>query len=492
MRFFEIILVLLIFFLPMLFIWKPRFVQISRPFAFASLLAALILQMVVDGYRLQMVPAYAAAIVMILILCITWRKPQRAESSRRGWKATLWTIVVLISFGVMAAPPMLMPVFAFENPTGPYQVGTTVLHWTDFGRKDENASDSNAHRELMVQLWYPAATTDSMQIEPYIRHVKAVTQGLESALSFPSWTLEHLSLVQSHAYKDAPLSDVENRYPVLIFSHGMTGFRNQNTFQVEELASHGYIVVGIDHAYDAAATVYPDGREILMKKSNLSGFGDFDRHMPLWVGDVTFVLNQLQNLNNNGYKGKFKDRLDLTRTGMFGHSYGGAAAAQMLLKDSRILAAINMDGTLYGGPPPESGMTKPYLQMNGEQSIDKSVFERSLDKAIARSGKSRGSYEAFWDETVRRRNLALQSGGYTMTIPNTSHMSFTDFHLFSPLLSGKKEQPREVHRIINEVSLAFFDQYVKGKGHSEMNEVSKKYPQIHLIQPNHERNASNL
>jgi predicted dienelactone hydrolase len=55
------------------------------------------------------------------------------------------------------------------------------------------------------------------------------------------------------------VSPEKSNYPVLIFSHGLTGFRNQNTFEVEELASHGYIIVGIDHTYDAAATIFTDG-----------------------------------------------------------------------------------------------------------------------------------------------------------------------------------------------------------------------------------------
>jgi len=386
----------------------------------------------------------------------------------------------LFLLGIMVAPSFLMPVFTFEKPTGPYQVGTTVMHWTDFDRKEENASEPNAYRELMVQLWYPSDATESKPVEPYIRHVKAVTKGLENALSFPSWTLDHLSLINSHSFTNASLSNDQKQYPVLIFSHGLTGFRNQNTFQVEELASHGYIVVGIDHAYDAAATVYPDGREILLKKNNLSGFSELGSHITLWVDDVTFVLDQLEQLNTQA---EFKDHIDLTRIGMFGHSYGGATAAQMLMKDSRIRAAMNMDGTLYGDPPPDDGFTKPYLQMNGEQSIDRTVFENSLDKAVAQSGKSKAYYESFWEESAKRRTLALKNGGYTMTIPKTSHMSFTDFHLFSPLLSAKKAHPREVHQIINEVSLAFFDQYVKGTGESKMSDISDRYPQIHLEQP---------
>ncbi|GBF77396.1 putative carboxylic ester hydrolase [Paenibacillus sp. 598K] len=145
---------------------------------------------------------------------------------------------------------------------------------------------------------------------------------------------------------------------------------------------------------------------------------------------------QLEQLNSKDEQGFFTGRLDLSRIGMFGHSYGGAASAQMLLKDPRIKAAMNMDGTLYGSPMPGTGL---------------------------------------WEETVNRRTNALQGGGFTMTIPHTSHMSFTDFHLFSPILSNPGEDPRLVHRIINEVSVAFFNQYLKGIPSSTLEQLADQY-----------------
>ncbi|WP_068614041.1 alpha/beta hydrolase family protein [Paenibacillus tuaregi] len=480
MRLWEFVLILLVVGLSFMFIWRPRLIRSLRMYAAPLLGAAGIVQVTVEGCRWQMIPAYVGAVV--LAACILWGKPEGTKRSRRIGAASLGSVLFLIYAALMTALPVLLPVFTFEKPTGSYPVGTTVYHWVDSQRADEYSSDPKARRELMVQIWYPASPNTAGPTEPYSRHVGAVTKGLENALSFPAWTLSHLGLVKTHAYDDAVLSNAEKRYPVLIFSHGMTGFRNQNTFQVEELVSHGYIVVGIDHAYDAAATVYPDGREVLLKPNNLTGFDQLDGHMPLWTGDVSFVLDQLELLNKKDTSGRFTGRLDLGRIGMFGHSFGGATAAQMLMKDSRIQAALNMDGTLYGEPMPETGLGKPYLQMSGAKSIDRAVFESSLDQAVAKSGRSRESYENSWNETVKRRTNALKGGGYSMTIPHTSHMSYTDFHLFSPLLQEKGEKPREVHHIVNEVSLAFFDRYVKGSSAISMSDLSKKYPEIGLTQ----------
>ncbi|MFO1443928.1 alpha/beta fold hydrolase [Bacillus sp. Bva_UNVM-123] len=181
-------------------------------------------------------------------------------------------------------------------------------------------------------------------LSAFISHVDEIAEGLEKAFSIPAFTFKHLGLVKTHAIADATLSDEENTYPVLLFSHGLTGFRNQNTFEVEELASHGYIVVGIDHAYNAVATVYPDGRTAYLKSPNLTE-SEWDDHIQLWMVDVDFVLNQIEKLNQEDEKGLSTRHLNTSRIGMFGHSYGGATATQMLAKDARIKAAINMYGT---------------------------------------------------------------------------------------------------------------------------------------------------
>lgn len=481
MRFEEIVIIIFIIVLALATIWGQKIKKSWLIYSLIALYAVTIVQIIVGDCRWQMIPCYTASLILTIGIILKKNDRKQRPKNKRYFIAWLWTTILILYTSVMVALPVLLPVFTFNQPQGPYSVGTTLYHFVDNERPDEYSADPTDHRELMVQLWYPSEQKSTEETAPYIRDVSAITQGLEHALSFPAWTLSHLGLVKTHAYSNIHLSSAEQKYPIILFSHGMTGFRNQNTFQVEELASYGYIVVGIDHPYDAAATVYPDGREILIQMHNLSGFEELDKHMPLWTQDVSFILDRLEQLNRQDEQNLFTGRLDLDRIGMFGHSYGGATAVQMLLKDSRIKAAINMDGTLYGDPMPSTGLTKPYLQMNGEKSIDKSVFDNKLDQAIAQSGKTKEEYEEFWEETVRRRTNALQGGGYTMTIPHTSHMSFTDFHLFSPLLPNPGEDPRSVHRIINEVSVTFFDQYLKGIESSDMDRLAEKYPDIELV-----------
>jgi hypothetical protein len=79
----------------------------------------------------------------------------------------------------------------------------------------------------------------------------------------PGFTFDYFQDVTTHAIPSAPVADDQPNYPVLIFLTGLTGFRRSNTFQVEELVSHGYIVVGLDQPYAAATIVFPDGHQIL-------------------------------------------------------------------------------------------------------------------------------------------------------------------------------------------------------------------------------------
>lgn len=370
------------------------------------------------------------------------------------------SFLIAIYLCITITLPLLMPMINFEKPTGPYAVGTTVYHWVDSNREDWYTKNPKDKRELMVQFWYPAKDEGSKPFASYISHVDEIAEGLEIAFSIPAFTFKHLGLVKTHAIADATLSDAENTYPVLLFSHGLTGFRNQNTFEVEELASHGYIVVGIDHAYDAAATVYPDGRTAYLKSPNLTE-SEWDDHIQLWM-DVDFVLNQIEKLNQEDEKGLFTRHLNTSRIGMFGHSYGGATATQMLAKDARIKAAINMDGTLYGDLLPESGIGKPFLLMSAP---------------VLENDEEMNNY-------ALRDKHALANGGMSLTIPHTDHMSFTDFPLISPLLREGDSNPEETHQIINEFSLAFFNRYIKDFDDGQaLEKLAKKYSKVNFTTP---------
>ncbi len=84
----------------------------------------------------------------------------------------------------------------------------------------------------------------------------ALSQG---ELHLPPFFLDHLALVKLPAYKDLKVAPSGKRYPIILFSHGWNGFNAQNTSQALQLASHGFVVVTVQHPYGAVVTVFNDG-----------------------------------------------------------------------------------------------------------------------------------------------------------------------------------------------------------------------------------------
>ncbi|MFS0868796.1 alpha/beta hydrolase family protein [Paenibacillus xylanilyticus] len=450
------------------------------------------IQILVEGYRWQNIPLYGSALIIGLMAFQSYRARRSGQpiqkssaSKTKTWlEQTVIILVLAIYTGVSALLPSILPVFAFSEPTGSFPVGTSTLFMEDVTRSEPATDNPDDHRKLMVQIWYPAETSSKAPNADYMENVPVVLSGIREAMSLSPFLLSQLRYVKTHAYTDAKISSAQERFPLLLFSPGLTGFRNQNTFQVEELASQGYIVVGIDHPYDAAAVIYPDQTTALLRMEDLSGFEDYKTKTSYWVDDTKFVLDHIEAMSSSAQSGILSGKVDMDRVGVFGHSFGGATAAQMLMKDSRIQAALNMDGVLYGDPVPERGFDKAYLQMNAAQSIDYGWFAQSLDQAVQASEHDRGHYERFWAESQERREkAAMGKDSYFVVFDHANHMSFTDFYLFSPLLPPSGAEPRRVQASINELSTAFFDRYLKGKQEINMETIVRDRSNVTLQKP---------
>ncbi|TCZ78433.1 carboxylic ester hydrolase [Paenibacillus albiflavus] len=438
----------------------------------------VIVQIAVEGGRWEMVPAYLTPLLLTTYIFLGKRK----EGGRSRIAVIIQTGLLSVYLLVSVVLPSVLPVFSFEKPTGPYAVGTAVYHWIDEQRRETYSDNPDDKRELMVQFWYPAATEEGgKEMSTYLQNSSKMAEAISSnMMDLPSFTLSHLGLVKTHSIQEAMLSDSESRYPVLIFSHGMIGYRNQNMFQMEELASHGYIVVGIDYAYEAAASVYPDGRVAMSKiDSSLTSNARYEMHIPLWTSDATFVLNQLEKINQNDATGRFTGKLDLERIGMLGHSFGGAVSVQMLQNDSRVKAALSMDGGFYGPPVSNKGLGKPFFMMYAEETYSR-IMTSYDDVAKQLGGVSRETFEAPRKEYIEKSNNALAGGGLSLLIPGSKHASFSDLTLFFPWLGLSGPDPRRDHRIVNEFSVAFFDRYLKGKNDSALQALAAKYPEVNF------------
>src|SRR5262249_10364709 len=127
----------------------------------------------------------------------------------------------------------------------------------------------------------------------------------------------------------------------------------------EDLASHGYLIVAIDHPYDDLAVRVADGRVIKQVEPPHEGAARlrFQRErVRVRAQDMQFVLDQLTQLNAGTIDSPFRERLDLQHVGAFGHSVGGMTAGEACMKDTRFVAGANMDGAVRMMPlSPDDG-----------------------------------------------------------------------------------------------------------------------------------------
>ncbi|WP_228101582.1 alpha/beta hydrolase family protein [Paenibacillus donghaensis] len=464
-------------------LWLVVGQQKSRQLLWGGLAVSAVLLFVqgwVEGWRWPLIPAYALSLAPLLALMVDHRRSARAGQGgvkRRGVRR-IAALLSAFSYGTVTfAAPLLFPVFAFDEPAGPYGIGTVAYHWIDKTREETSTmAAAGAKRELNVRIWYPASKDAKGTRAPYVPDSEVFTEAFHQESGLPRLFLTSLGQARTHAVEHAALSDAEAAYPVIIFSHGFNGFEGQNMFQVEQLVSQGYIVAGINHTYDSMASIFPDGRVALFdsvknSESEIGPLEKMDRTNEVWVNDVRFVLDQLEKLAAADPDQRFSGRMDMKRLGMFGHSIGGATTVQMLLSDPRVRAGINMDGSLYGKRRiPAEGINKPFLMISADEedelpghSAASGDQQTALD--MTRGKVEQDNQEKLLEQKLHARLAAAKAGGnYWLKLPNTSHMSFSDFFLITPIIEWMQGvNARGTHRLVNEFTLDFFNHYLKGQ-----------------------------
>jgi predicted dienelactone hydrolase len=461
----------------LLFPWR-HFHKVTFTVLAVISIAALIVHFMAEGYRWHMLPAYSLLILSAALTLKNKFVPLRKRGPQRKTRIMAGAIGMLLLITAVLLPAYVFPVFKFGKPTGPYKVGTVSRYWIDHYRRSEWTRGSVDPRELMVQIWYPAEPGTGTGIAPYHPHVKYLTDELARTFGLPRLMLSNFYYVMSNSLPNAQISTARQHYPVLLFSHGFNGYRFQNTFQVEELASHGYIVVGIDHSYVSTGTVFPDGRVAPARRLDNFTESAMKPFLDEWVADARFVLDQLSQLNAADPGGKFTSRLDLTKVGYFGHSFGGAAAAQTLSIDSRFRAGINMDGFPFGNAHIQ-GVKQPFMHLQSDRSLADISEEELTSMNMTPQKLQRYSIE--WN----RRMDKICDHGYIIKIKGTKHFDFSDCPLWTPLTSWigftGKISPRRVHSIINAYTLAFFDQYLQGNESPLLSRPSLEYAEVEYI-----------
>jgi predicted dienelactone hydrolase len=435
--------------------------------------ALAIVHIFVEGYRWQMIPLYVLTGIILAASLPGLFHTSTAGFVRLGWPAA-GLLLTFILLAVSTALPALLPVPRVVAPSGPYAVGTTTLVLTDASRM-ELYSGKDEPRKFMAQVWYPASPGPGSQPAPWMADAEIVAPAIAEYIKLPRYFLNHLTLAKTTSYQDAPVDPEGAPYPVLVFSHGWSGFRAQTTFLMQELASHGYIVVGMEHPYGSVITVFPDGQVAHNNPSALpDGLPEAEYEAAArlladqWAHDIDYALNVLGNMVMD-VRGAFFGAFDFSRVGVLGHSTGGGAAIQFCGTQPGCKAVLGLDPfmTPVSAQVLEGGLSRPFMAMFSQRWADDAGSKnfRLFNGMLAQSS----------------------SPASVVSIQGTAHYDFSDLPALTPLAPQLKLKGpingNRVQKIVNTYVLAFFDLHFKDIPTTLLDGPSPDYPEVKFIEP---------
>jgi predicted dienelactone hydrolase len=393
--------------------------------------------------------------------------------------ARIFTRLMLLG---VAGIGLLLALFWIEHkfavtlpkPTGPYAVGRVEYNWVDSNRIDSLAPTSGIKRELPIWIWYPADSDEAGRhptVKYFPERLLTAQNNLQGVLMSDFFTRD-LSLVSPHAIQNASLSPKQARYPVVLFKPGIGALSLDYSTLCEDLASHGYIVVASDSPYSTFVVVFNDGRVVTRSHAGHidEGTGPAEAKrlgeniIQVWSADLRFELDQLEQIDKKDQANLFTGRLNLDEIGVFGHSFGGATAAQFCHDDPRCRAGIDIDGQPFGNVV-QAGLNKPFLYLLSDHGKDSDPESQEIRHRIQNITKG------------------LPNWPNQITVIGTHHFSFSDQALlkerFIMKLLGHIDERRALS-ITAEYVRAFFDTNLKNTPDVLMNGPSGRYQEIKI------------
>ncbi len=439
--------------------------------------------------------AVGGGAALLMLLCAILRSRRTRPAKRRPW---FMTLLFIFGSAIAYVPLYLLPVFDIPKPTGPNFVGVRTFELTDSDRLGVLDAAADQLRRILVRIWYPAEQAGKSPM-PYTTKAeqKVTFAGLATQIGMPSFFFSHLALVETNGYENVPVISDETGLPVVIFGHGYGSYLAQNTVLMEELASHGYLVISISHPYDAAPIQFSDGSIIETSNEPLQEAVDDQGHPiirkgqeKLFIGEIfddryqglVDYLGELNSIDSRMLRSAaawLDDRLfvtealaagkvppavadviakgDFSRVAHIGMSFGGSTSAGAAYQDPRCVAAVNLDGGDYYFKSINQDIPVPFLMFHSDWRVFADMFgaDRPADLSF---GFNDFSYE-------RHAEAGLREDVYRLRVENVKHIGISDYPLMlrqplSSLMVGSID-PDAMMLIINDFVRGFLDRHLR-------------------------------
>lgn len=369
------------------------------------------------------------------------------------------------------------------EPTGAFPVGRAIVDWMDEHTIDPMAPVPGTRRELLAWIWYPATAQPGAVIDDYVPAASVAAAERLRSHALPALLMNHvltrdLSNVHAHSARTPAVASHES-YPVLVLRGGASAPVATYTTLAEDLASHGYIVVGIDAPFRTTAVAFPDGRAFARTPENNPELcegrpaGCIDRLLAAWIGDIGFAIDRLQQLNGSDPSGRFTGRLDLSRVGVFGHSFGGAQAAQFCHDDARCKAGVDIDGMPFGSVI-RDGLQQPFMFLVSAQIHGSDPEARRVGADI----------QSIYDRQPpgRRLRIAIRGANHFLFSDDgallKSHLVMRALRAIGMIgIDGRRQLAVTAYCV-----RSFFDAHLKAVGRAPVDLRLPDYPEIEVLE----------
>jgi dienelactone hydrolase len=259
------------------------------------------------------------------------------------------------------------------------------------------------------------------------------------------------------------------KYPVLLFAPGSGTTPLDYSAIIEDVASHGYVVLGVESPDYGRASIFADGRVVMghdpvqratregARPSTALAIHAWEEAARVFGEDLSFALQHVSALGDV----PLSRAADLTRVGVFGHSLGGAAALQCAHDNPRVRAVFDIDGSPI------------WSADNG--SLHKPVI-------ILSAASTNLNYDAVLNGVAAGEHLRLAG---------TVHSFSSDVRVmpFSPQAVANTQliSPARALRVTATFLEAFFNEYLNGQREPLLHGPSPEFPEITI-----ERGASRV